>query len=254
MKLIQRLLLVWSICGWSFGPLMAADEEPGRAVMFVGFDISGSFRNTPYFKDAMRFAAYYIYAHIHGLGGAEKLNALFVGSIGGAKPDEPKTFYPLETFQYKPIDEIEQRLNEIFIKEKVNKFTDYNAFFEQVTEFTQNKKLVMKPISVVMFSDGIPDAKINGKSDWRSFKLDPLENLSRNVTVRVLYTDAVTAMKWQSEVPRKRIKIWTQDAVVMKGWKEKDIFLDKVPFEKQERFFSWMRNNVDFPARQKRVN
>src|SRR5690349_23015082 len=62
--------------------------EPGRIVIFIGVDISGSFKKTGYFKDSIRFAAHYIYAHLKGYGGLEVPSDLFVGSIGGVKPNE----------------------------------------------------------------------------------------------------------------------------------------------------------------------
>lgn len=258
---VVRAFIVAASCLGLADHSLAADEEEaasfedGKLVMFVGFDISGSFKNRPYFKDSIRFAAHYLYAHLHGLGGLARPKSLFVGSIGGLKVDQAKTFFPIQTFQYKNIDEIEKKLMEIFPKEKTNTFTDFNAFFKQTTEFVRNKKLAMKPISIVLFSDGIPDApKVNGKDDYRSIQIEPLETLSRNVTIRLLYTTAETAMRWQDSIPRKRVRMWTQDDQVMKDWKAKDIMQSGVPFEKQERFFSWVKDNVDFTARVKRVD
>lgn len=252
---LKSLLVLLCIAPFSSASFASESEGSGRMVMFVGFDISGSFKRKPYFDDSIRFAAHYLYGHLKGLGKMEIPHSLFVGSIGGDKPNEPKTFYPIETFQYKDLDGIEKKLREIFPKEKENKFTDYNAFFQQVSDYAKNKKLVMKPVTILMFSDGIPDApKVDGKDDYRSFKLDTLETLSRNVTIRLLYTDAVVGQNWQDKVPRKRIRIWTQDATVMKDWKAPEIFQPDVPFEKKERWFSWVKNNVDFSARVKRVN
>lgn len=252
----QLFLFLWTLI--LSQPAVAAEApEPlkGNMVMFVGVDISGSFKSTPYYEDSIKFLAHYIYGHLHGIEGLEPLNSLFVGSIGGAKPDEPKTFHPIQTFAYKNIDEIEKELHKIFPKNVTNKFTDYNAFFKQVTEFSQNKKLVMKPITVVMLSDGVPDApKVNGKHDFRYFDLKSLENLSRNVIIRLLYTTATVGSDWQNKVPRKRVKIWTQDAVVMAGWKAKDIMLEGKPIREQKRFFSWVKDNVDFSVRAKRVD
>lgn len=256
----RTLFFILSLLGFGINAFAADEEEEpsfedGKLVMFVGFDISGSFKNRPYFKDSIRFAAHYLYAHLHGLGGLARPKALFVGSIGGLKVDQAKTFFPIQTFQYKNIDEIEKKLMEIFPKEKTNTFTDFNAFFKQTTEFVRNKKLAMKPISIVLFSDGIPDApKVNGKDNYRAIQIEPLETLSRNVTVRLLYTTAETAMRWQDSIPRKRVRMWTQDDQVMKDWKSKDIMQPKLPFEKQDRFFSWVKDNVDFPARVKRVD
>jgi len=74
--------------------------------MFVGIDISGSFLRSKNFDDSLEFLANYIYAHIKGYGGLEIPHSLFVGSIGGAKADEAKTFFPIQTFQYLDIKQI----------------------------------------------------------------------------------------------------------------------------------------------------
>ena len=111
----------------------------------------------------------------------------------------------------------------------------------------------MKPISIVLLTDGIPDTKKNGKHDYRSFNLKPLELLSNNITVRVLYTSAQTGLMWQQKVPRQRIRIWTQDANVMKMWNSSDIMLRNKKLEDQERFLSWLAKNVDFKPPRKTV-
>ncbi|HXF49372.1 MAG TPA: hypothetical protein VNL73_08120 [Verrucomicrobiae bacterium] len=227
-----------------------------RLVMFVGVDISGSFMKTREedFDDAMEFLSHYLYAHLNGLGGLERPSVLFVSSIGGAKPNEPKTFYPIQMFEGKSVDEIHDKLTEIFPKDKPNDFTDYNAFFEQVALTVKNKNLVLRPISIVMTSDGIPDAKVKGKTDFKSLELKPLERLARNITVRVLYTDAVVGKNWQTQVRRTRVKIWTQDAEVMTSWKDPKIMLPEKPLEEQEKFFGWVADNVDFGVRARRVD
>ncbi|MCX6130950.1 MAG: hypothetical protein NTX25_18070 [Proteobacteria bacterium] len=231
-------------------------EDPkGNMVLFVGMDISGSFKNHKYFTDSIKFASHYIYGHIHGTKGMKVIKAIFVGPIGGATVDEAKTFFPIQSFQYKSIEEIEKQLNEIFPTKVTNKFTDFNAYFNQVATFIKNRKLVMKPTEIVLFSDGIPDAPTpDGKTNFRMLDLKPLENLSRKITVRVLYTSAVTGDAWQNQVPRKRVRIWTQDDKVMAGWQAPDIYLKDTPFEKQDRFFKWVEENVDFPIHAKRVN
>jgi len=259
-KLLFSCLFVLSLtgCPFSKGTGTSDSNSSGanaRLVMFIGMDISGSFASKWYFKDSIRFLSRYIYAHLNGLGGLEVPHSLFVGSIGGATADEPKTFYPIHTFQHRSIKEIEIELRQIFPKKTRNPFTDYNAFFDQVSVFVKNKKLVMKPISIVMFSDGIPDApKKNGKHDYRSIKLRALENLARDITVRVLYTSAPVGINWQTKVPRQRVKVWTQDANVMKGWKDKHILLPRKKFKTQKRFFSWIHDNVDFKVPRKRID
>lgn len=225
-----------------------------RLTMFVGVDISGSFMNGSHFDDSIDFLAHYLYAHLNGLQGLEVPHALFVGSIGGAKVNEPKTFHPIQSFQNKSVEEIADNLRQIFPRSTVNPFTDYNAFFEQVALTVKNKNLVLRPISIVMLSDGIPDLRQEGKSDFRSISVKPLERLSRSVTIRLLYTNAVVGKDWQTKVKRSRVKVWTQDAEVLVAWKDPKIFIPESTFEKQGRFFDWVKDNVDFGVRARRVD
>jgi len=234
----------------------AADApKPGRLVMFIGVDISGSFMSGKDFEDSIEFLAHYIHAHLNGLGGMEIPNALFVGSIGGVKKGEAKTLFPIQTFQDRSIEEIEAQLRALFPRKQENPFTDFNAYFAQVAEMVDAKKLILKPISIVLITDGRPDLDgISRAAKFRSIKLKPLENLSRNITLRILYTDAVTAKSWRDEVPRKRVKVWTQDAIVMTEWKSpKTLVPGKAPAD-QQKFFSWVKDNVDFQPRLRRVN
>jgi hypothetical protein len=188
----------------------------------------------------------------------EKPHSLFVGSIGGRDKDEAKTLYPIETFQNRDVAQIKAELQQIFPRGRVNPYTDFNAFFGQVADLIGQKKLLLKPISVVLLTDGDPDmgegSDARALAKFRDLKVSPLEGLSRNITLRVLYTDAVTAKHWRDEVPRKRVKIWTQDAVVMADWKDPKLMLPDTPYPQQARFFSWVRENVDFQPRLKRVD
>jgi len=243
------LILILSISGGSF---TTGNPKP-RLAMFVGVDISGSFMNGKYFDDSIDFLAHYIYCHLKGLGDFDVPNALFVSSIGGAHANEPKTFYPIQTFENKSVEEIGAELRKIFPKENPNPFTDYNAFLEQVALTVKNKNLALRPISVVMISDGIPDVMRQGKTDYRSIVVKPLEKLSRSVTIRLLYTDATVGKNWQTKVPRSRVKIWTQDAGVLVSWKDPKILDPNAPLAKQEHFFEWVKDNVDFNVRSKRV-
>jgi hypothetical protein len=230
------------------------ESETPRQSLFIGVDISGSFMNSGHFNDSMEFLAYYIYGHLNGTGGMERPNALFVSSIGGATQGEPKTFFPIQTFENKSVEEIRATLNEMFPKDNPNPFTDYNAFFEQVAYTVQSKNLVLRPITIVMVSDGVPDVARGGKTSYESVVLTPLERLARSVTVRLLYTNAVVGKSWQTEVARKRVKVWTQDAEVMRSWKDPKIMLAGVPLEEQPHFFDWVSDNVDFGVRSRRVN
>ena len=249
--LVAAFIFILSGCGMMDPD---ANTPKPRLTMFVGVDISGSFLKSKYYDDSIDFLAHYLYSHLNGTGGLEVPNVLFVSSIGGAEADEPKTFYPIQTFQNKSVVEIAKQLYEIFPKNVSNPFTDYNAFFEQCALTVKNKNLVLRPISVVMLSDGIPDVKKNGKTDFGSIDVTSLEKLARRVTLRLLYTNAVVGKSWQTKVKRRRVKIWTQDAEVMVSWKDPKILIPETSFEEQAHFFSWVKDNVDFGVRSRRVD
>lgn len=257
---MNRIFKLASIVALSFSlggclPFGGGGDAKARMVLFLGVDVSGSFLNSPYYADGLDFMAHYLHAHMMGYGGLEKPSALFVGSIGGAKAGEPKTFYPIQTFENLNVDQIRKKLVELFPRDKANPFTDYNAFFEQIATTVKEKKMVLKPLSIVMLSDGQPDVPGNKKEKgFRAIHLDPLETLSRNVTVRLLYTNAVVGQGWKSLVPRKRVKVWTQDATVMTSWKSPTLMVPQSEFAGQNRFFAWTRDNVDFNVRAKRVD
>lgn len=226
-----------------------------RLSLFIGVDVSGSYVNSGHFDESISFLANYIYAHLNGMGELEKPNELFVSSIGGAKPGEPKSFYPIHVFENKSVEGIEKKLREYFPKEKQNDLTDFNAFFEQIALTIRNKSLVLRPVSVVMLSDGVPDVtNKEGKTDFRSIDFSPLERLSRNITIRLLYTDPVTGKNWQTEIPRRRVKIWTQSADVMTTWNDSTIFMPDSTLAKQDRWLEWTKDNVDFGVRARRVD
>jgi hypothetical protein len=264
----MRILSLAVLIAALLAPVRAAADSPvaptgadrpaantGRLVLFIGVDISGSFMNTKDFDDSIEFLAHYIHAHLNGLGGMEIPHSMFVGSIGGVKKGEAKTLFPIQMFQDRTVEEIKAQLRLHFPKEKQNPFTDFNAFFAQVADMVSSRKLILKPISIVLISDGKPDlGGMSRAAKFRSIKLKPLENLSRNITLRILYTDAVTGKSWRDEVPRKRVKVWTQDAIVMAEWKSpKTLIPGRAPAE-QEKFFSWVKSNVDFQPRLRRVN
>jgi hypothetical protein len=258
MRLIKKILPIFIIISISisFNSCGFGGDPKPRLSMFIGVDVSGSFINRKYFDDSLDFLARYIYAHLNGHGGLDVPSVLFVGSIGGEKRDEPKTLYPIADFANKSIKKIRAQLKKSFPKNKLNPFTDFNAFFDQIARTVRDRNLILKPISIVMISDGIPDVPTGDKkkADYRDIIVKPLELLARNITIRLLYTDAVVGKDWQTKVPRKRVKIWTQDAQVMVSWKDPHILLPKTKFAEQERFFDWLKDNVDFGVRSRRVN
>ena len=52
-------------------------------------------------------------------------------------------------------------------------------------------------------------------------------------------------------LPRKRVRVWTQDAEVMVGWRRH--MLADAPLAAQDSLWSWVENLVDFRVRRERV-
>ncbi|MEX0905304.1 MAG: hypothetical protein WD604_11555 [Balneolaceae bacterium] len=232
-------------------------EQVPRLSMFVGIDISGSFVNSGAYENSIAFLANYLYAHVNGIGEFEEPNVLFVSSIGGVDVAETKTFYPIHSFQNKSVTEIEEYLKELYPKDQLEPITDFNAFFEHVARTVENQNLLLRPISVILISDGVPDYRVNGENLERNFRdinVNMLERLSRNITIRLLYTNPSDGRSWQTEVPRRRVKIWTQDADVMETWDDSTIYIPDLPIEQQERWMEWTMSNVNYNVRARRVD
>jgi len=166
------------------------NERRPRLTLFVGVDVSGSFYRSGYYNDALSFVAHYIYGHMNELGGLAKPRELFVGAIGGKDRDEPKAFHPIHDFEGKDIAAIEANLREWF--QPTDTLTDFNTFFHQVARIAKDRNLVLAPITVLVVTDGIPDltdgsAKDGAQYVYKQISLDPLEYLSRNLTLRLVY-------------------------------------------------------------------
>src|SRR2546427_11181942 len=99
------------------------DTKPQRATLFVGVDTSGSFRFA--YDDALTFLAYYLFGHMHELGGLAKPRDLFVTAIGGRDNNEPKAFHPIHDFNNKDVKQIEADLKKWF--PPTDNLTDFNA-------------------------------------------------------------------------------------------------------------------------------
>lgn len=212
---LVRLVLLSTSCTGNAAPVGP------RSTMFIGIDVSGSFQKSGRYDDAIRFAAYYIQAHLTGAGGLEQPRNLFVGSIGGEHPGQPQAFHPIQDFQGKSVAQINADLRHWFPANEP--LTDFNAFFKRAATETQRRNLVLTPITVVILSDGVPD--LGRKSSdpvaaYRAIDVKPLEYLARHVTVRLLYADPEVASHWEHDVPRQRVRLWTADNVVMAGWRD----------------------------------
>jgi len=223
-------------------------QAPPKNVLVLGIDVSGSFRGVQY-QDALDFASYYIYGHMHGLGGLRQPTAIFVSSVGGDRPDEPKSFHPIHDFEDKSVGQIRQDMEGWF--PPTDHLTDYNAFFDRIATLIKQRNLVLAPLNIVILSDGMPDVRPRTKKDstsvYANLKVEPLEYLSRNVTVRLLYPTPTVAVAWERGLKRQRVRLWTLDAQVMKGW-HGQVSADQPP-DAQDRLWRWMEDNVDFRVR-----
>lgn len=221
-----------------------------KSTLVVGIDVSGSFRE--HYDDAVAFAGRYIHAHLNGYGELRVPTSVFVGAIGGGRPGEAKSFQPIHAFQGKSPEEIEAQLRELYPSE--DSFTDFNVFFDRVATLVKRQNLILAPLNVVMFSDGVHDLQGNTTGDespYEQIDVTPLEYLSRNVTVRLLYASPNVAVDWERRVERGRVRLWTVDAPVMAGWHDQ-IDAD-VPPELQESLWQWVEDNVDFRVRSRRL-
>lgn len=228
---------------------MPDSQRKPRLVLFVGVDVSGSFRNSPYYDDAVTFLSHYIYGHLNELGGLSRLRALFVGSIGGQSADEPKAFHPIHDLEGKNITQIEEELRKWFPPEDI--ITDFNAFFEEIARLTKDRNLTLAPISIVVVTDGVPALGTSEeKAAYEKINLDPLEYLSRRVTVRLTYLEPKVAQHWREDIHARRVRIWTVPGEVMVGWREQ--MEPGVDLALQEKLWKWVKDNVNFRVRARR--
>ncbi len=199
----------------------------------------------------MQFAALYIVSHLQGLDTLRPPSALFVGSIGGERPDEPKSFHPINDFAGRTPDQIAADLKAWFPPNDA--YTDFNAFFQRVAELVKERGLILAPLNVVILSDGIPDVPPGTQlaaheNPYARINLGPLEFLSRSVTVRLLYANPTVGENWKRLVTRRRVRLWTQEQQVMAGWHLQ--WRPDLPLAQQHDLWKWMKDNVDFRVRQ----
>jgi hypothetical protein len=222
-------------------------DRSGRPALFVGVDTSGSFLRAGY-EDSLTFLAHYLYGHLKGLGGLFEPRELFVAGIGGNEIDEAKSFHPVHDFAGKDVRQIESDLRRWFPPRDT--LTDYNAFFRQVARIAKDRGLLLSPITVVIVSDGVPDMpghRAGSPVSFNQIDLKPLEYLTRNVTVRLVYANPSVSDKWRRLVPRQRVRMWTVDHEVMKGWRAQ--VKPDVDLGGQAQLWKWVRDNVDYRAR-----
>jgi hypothetical protein len=226
----------------------ASSTRVARSTLVIGIDVSGSFRGKAHYESAIDFTANYLYAHIHGLGGLKQPTAVFVGSFGGEKPGETKSFQPIHTFQNKSVPEIAAFLRKEYPSN--DGLTDFNPFFERVGTLVRRQNLVLSPLNIVMLTDGLPDTpseRNDSLSKYRDIDVSGLEYLSKNTTIRVLYPRPTIAVHWEKKIPRRRVRMWTVDDEVMATWRSH--YHAGASPESQAELWKWISDNVDFRVR-----
>jgi hypothetical protein len=219
-----------------------------RSTLVIGIDVSGSFQGRGRYESAIDFTANYLYAHLHGLGGLKQPTAVFVGSFGGEKPGETKSFQPIHTFQNMSVPQIAAFLRKEYPSN--DGLTDFNPFFERVGTLVKRQNLVLSPLNIVMLTDGLPDTpseKNDSLSKYKKINLSGLEYLSKSTTIRILYPRPTVAVHWEKRVPRRRVRMWTVDDEVMTTWR-KHYRAGETP-ENQTELWKWISDNVDFRVR-----
>ena len=219
-----------------------------RSTLVVGIDVSGSFQGRGRYESSIDFAANYLYGHIHGLGGLKQPTAVFVGSFGGEKPGEAKSFQPIHTFQNMTVPQIAAYLRKEYPPRDA--LTDFNPFFDRVATLVKRQNLVLSPLNIVMLTDGIPDTpseKNDSLSKYKKINVSGLEFLSKNTTVRILYPRPTVAVHWEKNVPRRRVRMWTVDDEVMATWRKH--YHPDAPAAEQGELWKWINDNVDFKVR-----
>jgi hypothetical protein len=242
LKAAAVILLVTAIALAACAPA-ANSTRVARSTLVVGIDVSGSFQKNH--ESSIDFAANYLYARLHGLGGLKQPTAVFVGSIGGERPQETKSFQPIHTFQNMSVEQIAAYLRKEYPAR--DGLTDFNPFFVRVGALVKRQNLVLSPIDVVMFTDGIPDIGGDSITKYKKINLGDLEYLSKSVTVRVLYPRPTVAVSWERKVPRQRVRMWTVDDEVMNTWRKQH--RAGIPPEQQGALWKWIADNVDFRVR-----
>ena len=228
----------------------AESRRVPKSTLVIGIDVSGSFRE--HYDDAIAFTAHYLYGHLNGLGELRVPTAVFVGSVGGGAPGEAKSFQPVHLFEDKSVVEIDSILRDLYPPQ--DSYTDFNSFFDRVATLVKRQGLVLAPINMVMLSDGVPDVtnrNTPAEERFEQIDLSPLEYLSRNVTVRLLYADPTTSVDWERRINRRRVRLWTVDAPVMAGWRAE--LAENADPARQDGLWRWMRDNVDFRVRSRRL-
>ena len=219
----------------------ARDRRP-RESLFIGLDTSGAFYRTGH-EEALQFLAHYLYGHLNGLGGLSTPLDVFVGTIGSDDSEDA-------SLAGKTIAQIEQTLRQRF--PPTDTLTHFNVFFRRVARIAAERNLLLRPVTVVLITDGLPDVAaaspaLGSGGAYRQIDLGPLEYLAPRVTVRLAYVSPPVAERWRTLVPRERVRLATVSHEVMKGWRTR--VRPTADPAAQDSLWQWMRENVDVRVR-----
>ena len=239
MRVLILALLTFSLASCNFEE---AKKTTQRSTVFIGVDVSGSFAKTKKFSDGMAFLSHYIHAHLNNENGLAKPVDLYVGGIGGDKKEDPQDFFPVHDFMGLSKKGIQNKLTREFSRQRDN-LTDFNTFFRRIKSIVKQKNLVLAPIEVIMVTDGVPEianrTKKAIKQAYQNIEFKNLENLSRTVSVRILYASPKVGRHWRKYVPTKKIKVWTVEPRVMYGWKS------QLQRNGKKALHKWIMDNID---------
>ena len=125
-----------------------ANAPAPRSTMIIGLDVSGSFRSSGHFDDAVEFASLYIYGHMKGFHDLRRPTDVFVGTMGGQRTGEAKTFHPIQDLSGKSPAQISASLKAWFGQAQTLR-TDALAAFRDVVAAARG-------LPVVFLSGGVP--------------------------------------------------------------------------------------------------
>jgi hypothetical protein len=229
------------VIGAVVGESEARDRRP-RESLFIGLDTSGAFYRAGH-EDALAFLAHYIYGHLNGLGGLSTPVDVFVGAISSDDAEDA-------ALAGKTIPQIEQLLRQQFPPTET--LTHFNVFFRRVARIAGERNLLLRPVTVVLITDGLPDVAagspaLGAAGAYRQIDLGPLEYLAPRVTLRLAYASPPVAERWRALVPRERVRLATVSHEVMKGWRAQ-VRPNAGPAA-QDPLWQWVRENVDVRVR-----
>ena len=245
--LLTTAMALVGLAGCADGP---SSPRAPASTLFIGIDTGSAFRHSGHYDQAVSFLSHYIYGHIHELGGLDKPQALFVTGMGGKESHEPKNIHSLREFEGKSVSQIESALKQWF--PAVDPAPDFNPFFQGIAQVTREQGLSRAPMTVLAITDGVPETSGTGTTADRHnlyahIDLQPLEQASRNVTLRLAYVSPTVGAYWRAQVPRNHIRLWTVDTEVMKRWKTYPHA--GVAPQAQSAFWRWLHDDVDVRIR-----